>query len=126
MSDEQIRQCEHCREWRHKSAFVAGRRFCLAPECQRAEGLTLIDAARRAAGQRQIAVAAHLSELLDELKPDAISGIGWRILQLRSRGLAPEDVARELDMKVRRVNHEETKAMHQLHAIAKERIGVQA
>lgn len=119
---DHIRECPNCHEWRHRSEFAAGRRYCLAPKCQEKEGLDLLDAARAATDQRRMALAAELDRMLEEPKPEGIKGIAWRIIHLRVAGMSHEAIARELDMKVGRVKREEEQAMHRLHAIAKERM----
>jgi hypothetical protein len=126
MTDQVIIECENCHEYRHRSRFNVGRRFCDAPACQEKEGIALLDIARRVTDARRVAVAIELDKLLEEPKPENVKGIGWRIVVLRMQGMSPEDIARELNMKVGRVKHEEEKAMHTLHAIALDRIGVQA
>lgn len=132
MTDQQIIECEECsrREgapvYRHKSRFSAGRRYCDHPACQEKEGIALLDIARRVTEARRAAVAVELDTLLEEGKPESVKGVAWRIVLLRMQGMAHEDIAKELGMKLGRVKHEEDKAMHTLHAIALGRIGVQA
>jgi hypothetical protein len=123
---DHIRECPNCREWRHRSAFPAGRRFCNARACQEKEGMELVAVARAAVDARRMRVAAELDTMLEEPKPEGVKGVGWRITHLRIAGMSHEAIADELGMKVGRVRHEEEAAMRRLHTIARERIGVQA
>lgn len=123
---DHIRACPNCREWRHRSEFPAGRRYCRAPACQRQEGLALVDAARRATDARRLAVAAELGILLEEPKPPQVKPLAWRIVHRAALGTSEEAIAAEMGLKPGRVKHELEVAMHQLHAIARERLGVQA
>lgn len=126
MTEQVIIQCENCQEYRHKSHYFAGRRFCDAPECQEKEGIKLLDLARRVTEARRLAVAAELDKLLEEGKPETVKRIGWRIVLLRMQGMSPEAIAKEIGTKVGRVQAEEERAMHALHTIALDRMGVEA
>jgi hypothetical protein len=123
---DHIRECPNCREWRHKSAFPAGRRFCTAKACQEKEGLELVAEARAAVDARRMRVAAEMDKMLEEPKPEGVKGVGWRIVFLRVGGMSHEAIAAEMGIKVGRVRHEEEAAMRRLHTIARERIGGQA
>jgi hypothetical protein len=85
-----IVQCPRCQEYRHRSWFRAGERYCR--ECQDTEPEWLDSLARAVVAQeamereRQAAIKAEADAMMNSIKPPELTSKEWRLLHRLDRG----------------------------------------
>ena len=122
MSEDVLRLCPGCGEWRHKENYWDSRDLCV-PCVKKTEWLDEVDRARRAYDEQQRVLQREMTAIMEGTKPDAIPARRWRIVTALYEARATHDeLAREFGLRRERIEADEAKAMAAVVRLAQERM----